>query len=389
MTTTVVLSQEKIRQDPTFENLKRICVIANREALKECGHRSTCILTSAALHYALSELGYMVRPVRIRASVHSQGPKQYGVVLGSDGDGERLPKAKKDHWHGHLAVVVNEEFLVDATVDQTVEAESWIKMGPFVGRVTPRWLAGQESLSMRHGNAHLSYSMFHRQTGFRSAPDWERRSHWMRIAQKILRSVLAVEIDSQDEVWKPIEGCSGYEVSSYGNIRSYWQRQSVKGKQATFTSVLMDTPHLRKPCPNGDGYFYVSICRGKTANRICPKIHRLVAQAFIPNPNNWETVNHKNGIKSDNRVVNLEWKTRRGNMEHAREMGWRDGIFPSGSRWLTEKRQANFARYLVKVPEIRRRAESGESFRSIAKDLGFSQQAVSDIAQRKSWAHVE
>lgn len=97
------------------------------------------------------------------------------------------------------------------------------------------------------------------------------------------------------EIWKPVQGFeSKYEISNFGNIRN------TKGKQLS-------------PWDNREGYLCIDLWDGKRTHK---KIHRLVAEAFIPNPNNLPLVNHINEEKYDNRVDNLEWVTAAENCNH-------------------------------------------------------------------------
>lgn len=96
------------------------------------------------------------------------------------------------------------------------------------------------------------------------------------------------------EVWKNIKNYEGlYQISNYGNIKNFKNNKIISGYY------------------DKDGY--KRICLYKKENnkekRYYPFIHRLVAQAFIPNPNNYPIINHKNEIKDDNIVSNLEWCT--------------------------------------------------------------------------------
>ena len=95
------------------------------------------------------------------------------------------------------------------------------------------------------------------------------------------------------EIYKDIEGYEGlYQVSNLGNVKSLGNDKKRKEK-------------ILKPNKNNRGYLYVGLCKqGKI--KMC-KIHRLVAKAFIPNPNNYEEINHLNESKIDNRASNLEW----------------------------------------------------------------------------------
>lgn len=108
------------------------------------------------------------------------------------------------------------------------------------------------------------------------------------------------------EIWKPVIGYEGlYEISNMGNVKG------VRRSGCTGEPLKAHIDH------NG----YVNFSLTKDCKRKQCKGHRLVAMAFIPNPENKRTVNHKNGNKQDNRVENLEWMTYSENHKHAYRTG--------------------------------------------------------------------
>ena len=121
------------------------------------------------------------------------------------------------------------------------------------------------------------------------------------------------------EIWKPVASYGGfysdyYEVSNLGNVRSLDRYITQRN------GIMRRCPSVQlKFTDNGCGYFHVSLCKGK--QKLNFYTHRLVAEAFIPNPEGKPCVNHKNGNKMDNRVENLEWCTYSENIVHAIDNG--------------------------------------------------------------------
>jgi hypothetical protein len=170
------------------------------------------------------------------------------------------------------------------------------------------------------------------------------------------------------ETWKDIPGYEGlYQVSDQGDVRSL-PRRSTPGK------IL--TPQL-----NNSGYLRVAISAHQLHKYLY--VHHLVTLTFIGQRPDKADVNHKNGIKTDNRVANLEYITRADNMKHARENGLHDNR--GEKQWnskLTEEQVREF-RLAHNTCGI-----GYEYLSLIAQDLGVSERTLRDVLEGKTWRHI-
>lgn len=127
-----------------------------------------------------------------------------------------------------------------------------------------------------------------------------------------------------EEIWKDVTDYPGFQVSNKGSVRSFWKKRKKSGVWGGTESVLCDEPYILPASDDGNGYLKVFMT-DKDGKKHCRKIHRIVAEEFLPGYSNDDTVDHiisgPEG-KLDNSVENLRWVSRRENIQKA----YRDGM---------------------------------------------------------------
>lgn len=174
----------------------------------------------------------------------------------------------------------------------------------------------------------------------------------------------------ENEIWKDVIGYEGlYQVSSFGNVRSvdrqveYEDKNGMEPRKAIFPGR-----NLRK---SFWGCYY-RVRFSKNGKKIGFSIHRIVATMFVPNPQNHEYINHKNGNKLDNYFENLEWVTASENQFHALETG-------------LKRRDANSKLTKEDVHNIRIHPIKYGSIEMLAKKYSVKRLTISNIVHNKSW----
>ena len=180
----------------------------------------------------------------------------------------------------------------------------------------------------------------------------------------------------QKEIWKEVKGYEGsYQVSNFGRVKSCSRIVNRKNN-----SILPVKEKILKSSLSTKKYPHVAL--SKKGILKTKKIHRLVAYAFIPNPENKPQVNHLDGIKTNNYVSNLEWCTNYENKKHSLKMGLQ--VFKKGSDIGTSKLKEK------DIVDIRNLFKNGDYTKSeIANIYKMSKTSIHDIIILKNWKHVK
>lgn len=165
----------------------------------------------------------------------------------------------------------------------------------------------------------------------------------------------------RNETWKDISGYDGiYQVSDFGRVRS------VKKNR------------IMNQCKKSNGYLHLALSKNGEVKYF--HVHRLVAMAFLPEVPGKGHVNHKDGIKDNNDVSNLEWCNRSENMQHAYDMRLQPVRYAmnSAARKLTENQ-------VLCIINLRK---NGELIKNIAAQYNVTATCISYIVNRKCWNYL-
>lgn len=166
------------------------------------------------------------------------------------------------------------------------------------------------------------------------------------------------------EQWKYIDGFNGfYQISSNGKVKSA-------------------TGLIRRASYTHDGYLKIRLVA--SGNERTARIHRLVAEAFIPNPLNKETVNHKDGNKTNNNVLNLEWADRHEQLIHAYKHHLKK---PMGGTTNANAKLGNEQVLAIRKKYIRNSKEHGTV--ALGRKYGVSNCVIGLVIAGKSYKNVK
>lgn len=173
-------------------------------------------------------------------------------------------------------------------------------------------------------------------------------------------------------IWKDVVGFEVYyEVNNNGVVRTKERVITISCHQK-FTRTHSIKSKEKKQRIGKNGYVTVALVINDVTKNTY--LHRIIAEAFVPNPNNYSVVNHINGLKTDNRIENLEWCTSSHNNKHAIDNGLR-----TAANSCLDKEVS------LKILELKK---SGKTQKEIAEHLNLSISTVGGFLRGRSYKNL-
>lgn len=178
-----------------------------------------------------------------------------------------------------------------------------------------------------------------------------------------------------EEIWKDIKGYEGkYQISNLGNVRSLYDQNQFKKNSRIKILKLGER----------NGYSVINL-----QNKIKPKerksyqVHRLVAEAFIPNPENKPIINHIDENKKNNIITNLEWCTQKENVLHSKYKMFKckKRVGKSKEKYVCLRKRFNKIYYEVNIPSVNNRIYLG-AFKNIEDAIKIRDYAIKNIKKK-------
>lgn len=157
-----------------------------------------------------------------------------------------------------------------------------------------------------------------------------------------------------EEIWKDIKGYEGlYQVSNFGRVKSLSRKRNRPNENATITERILSLGY------NAQGYALCVLYKDKKTKTL--RVHRLVAEAFIPNPNNYPIVNHKDENPANNRADNLEWCSYSYNQSYGTVCSRKSDAMTNGKTSVKIEQYTTDNRYVKTYPSLAEARRNGYS----------------------------
>lgn len=178
------------------------------------------------------------------------------------------------------------------------------------------------------------------------------------------------------EEWKPVLGYEDlYEVSNLGRVRSLDRIERIPDKNGVYHDRVRKGMILKQNYDGRRNYLHVSLRRN--GNGVSRNVHRIVAQAFVPNPNGYAEVNHKDEDKTNNSVENLEWCDHKYNSRYGSKLTASNGERNSMNKFPESLIRKIREEYIPNDPKY--------GLTPLSRKYGISVSHVCSIVKRRRW----